>query len=391
MAKTPSLNPFDVWGSYIDAVSELGEFVAAPAPSNPIGAAIHGRMRDQCDDFSANPGNYAFQGPLNNYAMNAHCTPYWSDQGYDGPELDVPFTGGQCSKRYNFTVTTQASNQGSPIVTDIQIDGPVVGTQWNDGTSGSVIFGSTVGLIGSSNLSGSAIALPSGNNLSAVISGGVKWYRVGTFQSGTGDGSISAVNNGPTFGGADDCGDPEGEIGPGPNPAPDPGLGPDGRYTEGPDGKPILPMPEIPNPFGDPIQLPSIPLPEFGNPAWNPGSQPGDDPADPGVPGTSEDTGVGGEAEGEAPSGEELVGLSVEVLDTPVVPRLVGNSPGRPLFVGALYVFMGNDSGLELQDEGRVLEDGQFFFAERSSTRWKVYGAAGYNLRVTPYYRELPE
>jgi hypothetical protein len=108
-------------------------------------------------------------------------------------------------------------------------------------------------------------------------------------------------------------------------------------------------------------------------------------PGDVGSPGASEATGIGGEAEGEAPEGEVLVGLALDLVSAPPSPKLF--APG--VYRGAAYVFMGTDAGLDMDYAGSMLKDGSFIFAEKDNlTKWAVTANPGYNWSVTPFYRE---
>jgi hypothetical protein len=143
-------------------------------------------------------------------------------------------------------------------------------------------------------------------------------------------------------------------------------------------------MPEIPDPFGDPVQLPNFPLPRVDGPSLFPeDDQPPE--AEPGEPGTPETVGGDEEAEGEADEGELLTGVLVEVDSTPGFARTVQNV-STPTYIGACYVYLGWDGQLDLQPEGQFLVDGQFFAAVPGMTHWRVRSAVGYTLTITPYY-----
>jgi hypothetical protein len=364
--KSP-LSPLGVWGSYIDAVSEIGEFVKGSAPTNPVGAAIHGRMRAQCDQFSRGEGRWQFMGPASIYAMQQHCDPYLQDVGSGPPSLEenAPFTGGQCSgDDYNIFFDAYRTDIG-PSDTRTFFAGPLVGPI----ASIDAVQNGTQVVVSAENEAGQTVSNSTGFTSAPL-----------TITNGR----VVNIDN-P----ADDCGNLPGEpvVVPNPNPRPDPGLDPGDEPTEDPTGRPVLPMPELPNPWGDPIQIPSIPLPTFGGPQYEPSNDPSPGPGEPGDP---VDIPEGGEAEGTADDDEELVGVRLEFTTVPGRPRRPGNVIGSDLYVGAAYVFMGIDGqGLELQSEGTVIESGQFFFAERPADKWRVIAALGYAVKVTPYYREI--
>jgi len=109
----------------------------------------------------------------------------------------------------------------------------------------------------------------------------------------------------------------------------------------------------------------------------------------PGSPGGGGDTGVGGENEGSADEGEELVGVLVQILTAPLdANRFFNNS--ALIYRGACYVTMGYPGRLGLDMSGGTLESPQFFHAQqRGLTDYRVRANVGFNLRVTPYYRTL--
>jgi hypothetical protein len=109
-------------------------------------------------------------------------------------------------------------------------------------------------------------------------------------------------------------------------------------------------------------------------------------PGDIGEPGGSGATGPGGDTEGEAGEGEVLVGLKIEVLESP--PQ--ANQYVEGVFRGACYIYMGVEGNLDQDYGGSMLKSGQFFFAEKDNlTHWLVSANNGFNFSVTPYYREV--
>jgi len=116
----------------------------------------------------------------------------------------------------------------------------------------------------------------------------------------------------------------------------------------------------------------------------------GNDPVGgPGTSGGSGDTGAGGTEEGSADAGEELVGVLVQVLSAPEgANRFFNNS--ELVYRGAYYVAMGYPGRLGLDMSGGTAETLQFFHAQqRGLTDYRVRANVGFNLRVTPYYRNL--
>ena len=117
------------------------------------------------------------------------------------------------------------------------------------------------------------------------------------------------------------------------------------------------------------------------------GGGPTDGPVgDPGTPGTPVETDEDGEAEEEAPPDSVLVGLVIEILESP--PGASEFKPG--VFRGAAYIYMGTPGALDQDFGGSMIRSGQFFFAEKDNlTVWEVNANVGFRLRVTPYYREV--
>lgn len=364
--RTP-LSPIGVWGGFIDAVSELGDFVKDPAPSNPVGGAIHGRMRAQCDQFSRGEGRWKFMGPASIYAMEQHCTPYLEDQGSGPPELTEPdepwksYEGQDLTPYCGVRLRVFSYNFGAFSTVDV--------IEYSE-------------RVDPNNPANHVLDITYCNGNTGILN-----YIRSLNENKVSNITIQSTGVCPGCSGGDPLPPPEPVIGPNPNPRPDPGLDEDDEPTEDPTGQPVLPMPDLPNPWGDPIPLPSIPLPVFGGPRYEPSSDPSPDPGEPGDPVAIPE---GGEAEETAEEGQELVGIQLEFTTVPGNPRQPGNVIGPQLYIGGAYVFMGIDGqGLELQSEGRVIESGQFFFAERPADKWRVIAALGYAVRVTPYYREV--
>ena len=114
-------------------------------------------------------------------------------------------------------------------------------------------------------------------------------------------------------------------------------------------------------------------------------------PTTPGVSGSAEDTGLGGESDGEAPEGKELTGVLVAILASPVDANRFKNNSTQP-FRGAGYISMGYPGLLGVDPSGGVFSSPQFFHAQqRGLTAWRTSANLGFNLRTTPYYRDIPE
>jgi len=301
------------------------------------------------------------------------CKPYLVSIGAwpgDGT-LEVPFNGGQC-----------------PVVYEATLNGPPIPA----GTGQMVMRGTGP-------ISGICIfeVLPSGN------------YRLGL---ATASGCVREAASGQASvapsvydqwkitslvrldGQPDNCGNPPYD------------------YTDAP-GTPIDPGSDepvtIPGPYGDfnvnvsfsnsgdiiicPIDQPNVPCVSIPGPSEPKGPQnpvnPGPhSPDDQGEPGTPQVTGDGGAVDGEAPEGQVLVGVRLELVAA-VSPARPDPTPNGTFYRGAVYVYMGADGGLDLQPEGSIVKFPQFFFAPETSTKWSVVANLGYSVRVIPYYRQV--
>ena len=304
-------------------------------------------------------------GPASQYAMSQHCQKYLSDNGYSQPELSVPFSGGQCVGAPYTAGWTYLD--GSPFIFSASVIGPIT-------------------------------AMTATYSRPGPFSNVEYWYYRISHAGGVSEGesAVQPKDDAPgqivvfrTDGQPDNCGDPAPTVGPGPNPAPRTPFEPEEEPFDEPDTGPILPMPEIPNPFGDPISLPNLPIPRPGGEEYvePPSSKPST--PEPGTPGTPEETGGDGTSEGGDPD-QELVGVLVEALTIPESAREATNFPST-VYIGPCYVWLGLEDRLDLQPEAEYVRFPQFFYAPVPSTHWRVTARVGYNLRVTPYYREKVE
>lgn len=209
---------------FIREFDDLAESIAEPPQNRPIEKAIGEFGRTVCDRISANPQIYAptiLQSPL-----RAACQPYWDANNYDGPELVLPFTGGQCAGvPYGARYTYRQGVGGSPInytpssgqffnfnqtaygpISVIGVLGPGASTFCGNPGQGSFEFNgfTSAGVPRrfALNLAGSPCRTASG-----IIIEGLSFERL---TAGS------------------ECGDPPGTYEPGPNPAPDPGPLPPG-------------------------------------------------------------------------------------------------------------------------------------------------------------------
>lgn len=181
----------------------------------------------------------------------------------------------------------------------------------------------------------------------------------------------------------DTCGDRPGVWGPGNNPTGVPAPAP------------------IPSPPGMPWLFPGVNITlnpdgtitiSFGDGTAPVTIDPGSEPSFPSLPppgggtaGTPVATGPGGEASGDAPGGQMLWGVKVAITTAP--PSANQFAPG--IYRGVCYVYMGDANGLDNDTAGATMTSGQMVLAERDYlTKWRVVANAGYNLSVTPYYKD---
>jgi hypothetical protein len=80
-----------------------------------------------------------------------------------------------------------------------------------------------------------------------------------------------------------------------------------------------------------------------------------------------------------------LWGVKVAITTAP--PNANQFAPG--IYRGVCYVYMGDANGLDSDPAGATMTSGQMVLAERDYlTKWRVVANAGYNLSVTPYYKD---
>jgi len=362
----------------INAFDDLADTIANPPAGRPLKQAIGQAGRRYCDFVGARPKEaFGVSAPIS-ATIALLCKVYWDSQGYDAPVSAPPFEGGQCDGqlyigRYEYGSVSEPNSVAGEVI--FRARGPLsLGLQ--DAGSGA----------------------------------GVALYHRGAFPVNPGTGLYDCNQPfipdlvAPTFtltvnnsrngrmvalqpcGFVDNCGDPDSEFEPGENPPPTPTFPPGQEPGFDPDGQPFFFVPPIDNPIGgDPIDVPPQPDPDPTDPG-----PPGDDtPTDPGDAGDPEETGPGGESSGEAPDGSELTGVFVEIIDFPQNAARFQNNFRQP-FRGAGYIAMGWPNLLGVDMSGGVINLQQFFHAQqRGITAWRVTANIGFELRCTPYYREV--
>lgn len=362
--------PFGVLKGFLDLEEDVAEFIR-DGPATGIKGWARDRYRDRCNQFANLPGwARALGGPASG-TMRRLCTPYWDDNGWDGPEISPPLvSGGQCAGvSYDVTIRTR-SPDGTEFTPTIRLGDPGPIRIINDGTTVSC-EGAPEGFTAQPGYTYSRAGIPT--------------LSFGNY-CGVADPLISVVAV-RRDGQPDECGDqePDERLRPGPNPPPDPGPLPGPEPTDDPrdpTGPPLIPVPPFPDPIGGPtpIEGPDLfPEPDGDTPPVPP-------PGDVGEPGEPEEPDDGEEVGGCAPAGKVLTGLKVDFLAPPVG----GNEYAPGIYRGVCYAYMGTEVGLDHDPAGAMLRDGQFIFAEKDNlTCWALRPSQGYTLRVTPYYREV--
>lgn len=322
----------------------------------PLAAARQG-----CRRYADNPELYSGRRQAR---VERACRPYLDDIGYGTPpDIRKPFEGGQCPGTF-YTATLRFYNITTGAVTgDATFDG--------FGPVGIRAGGNQQPSPGSPTPPGTTYQ--PGRELTFNGVPRVSWD--GAFGIRPGAEVLSIV---PRSGEPDNCGDPPPDV-----------RGPVPPSNPGPVREPFNPSPDINididveiNPDGTinvDFGTGPVTIDPFGDEPSGGGGGGGI-----GDPGTPEETGPAGGAEGEAPEGQILTGLRINFVSPPVG----GNEYAPGVYRGVCYVYMGTADGLDHDPAGAMLRDGQFVYAEKDFlTRWSVSANRGYNLRVTPYYR----
>lgn len=396
MAATPEQNnsarrffrdrAVDVAGGWGEQVFNPGEFLRRDLSGGEIGPQIDQAIgRGFCRRWARTGKTGILPGRNAYYSSN--CRGYledigeWPGDGFAGPNLP----GGQCAGvGYSVNHTGTALNYPGPVEAPFDRTfsigfGPIVSQNFTSTQFGRVNNGVNIEFFdgpqpGAPKLS-SQFTYTSFDNQGrpTTVGGAVRIFR----------------NDGLP----DECGNQPAEYEPNPElpspappfepTAPNPWGGPDINLDIdiNPDGTINIDLPDFPGNPLDPID-PENPDPGGGDrpPALPPGDQ--------GNPGGSGTTGDGGEEEGEAPPGQVLVGLLLELITIPIGAKEFG--PG--IYRGPAWIYMGGDAGLDQDFAGSCLAETQFVNAEtENATKWRVRANIGYNIRVTPYYREVEE
>lgn len=336
-------------------------FLAGPAPTNLFSKLQWDIGRETCRRWAA--GKSVSILPQREAFLRDTCSPYISAAfgtiGTASAEPAVP--GGQCAGvAYSFDITRvdpNGVNLGNQSISCAALWYGPMGT-FRETVSAS---SENVGITGFF-----ASGLP----------------RKSTILSGGPGSRITLINFARCDGLADSCGTKPVTISPGPTstgvPAPAPLPSPPGFPW------PFPPVNISLNPDGT-INI------SFGDGTAPITIDPGTDPSFPSLPppgggtaGSPVGTGVGGEAAGDAPSGQMLWGIKVTITTAPANANQF--SPG--IYRGVCYVYMGDENGLDNDMAGATMASGQMVLAERDYlTKWRVVANDGYNLSITPYYK----
>lgn len=346
----------------LDSADDVAEFIAGPRPDNPISGPYHDYTRWVCDSYANVPvwlttAATVAGAPNVSLGMESVCGQYL---GIGSPLALPPFEGGQCPVVY--LVELFNDEDAGPPTASAFVTGPV-GQAYRTGPNALGFY--TWFVKGNPDVS----------------------FRTAFPEEEWAVDSVTRVDGLP-----DDCGNPAPVWRPSPDRPADPGPTPPGGGQPpvfDPDGNPTFNPGPIDTPFG-PVDHPPIDPFDPGDdsepeepdpyPPLPPGSQgDGDEP---------QDTGPDGEVEGEAPEGKVLVGLKIGLLTIPPSARPYTNSVYR----APCYIYMGGDAGLDQDYAGSMLRNNQFVFAEKPNlTKWLVSANTGWNIRVTPYYRDVEE
>ena len=358
------------------------DWLAGPAPSNPIGAMQHSMGRSACNSWARGEGSGI--PPRREALMRDTCQPYIESIGAmpENATWDSPWGGGQC------TGTVYSLSFGAGV--QDYLDGRELGAGSRPfGPSGGVVFAGPITSCRPVPRTFGDTGLPQSWNVEVKYgTGQTREVNINPTDiapvGGRTERRITSFNAQFTrvSGGADTCGDPPPE------------------WQAGRPGSNIPDPAPIPSPPGFDIPFPGVTVKlnpdgtiniDFGDGGPPLVVDPGTDPdapagSDPGTPesGTPGSTGEGGDDEGEAPPDKELWALKIDITEFPTRPNEY--APG--VYRGVCYVYMGDENGLDHDPAGAMLRDGQLVLAEREGlTKYRVTANLGYNLTVTPYWR----
>lgn len=367
-----------VLGLSVDVLSDRPNFIASTDSREPLSSAVRSLSQLNCRRWAA-ADKTNFSQRVNQGNANL-CGPYLESIGEkpDDGSIGPPFLGGQCCDGQYSIDYSGLDTSGNPV-------------------SGSFPF--TGRLLGSYEKSNQpAQPTKTAGIRRELCSGQVDELGIVTVFEGQPTG-FTFSDPVRTDGLPDDCGNIDDVVQPPATvtpttPVPDnitinlPGIGDVTVNLDlSPEGNPVICSGDfeacITVPIGGGDGQPGDPGGDGGN-----GGGGGPGPGDIGQPGDSENADGEGDAEGEAPDGQILVGVKINILATPPTPTKFTSVVNRAV----AYVYMGAGSELDLHTDGSMLRDGQFIFAEKDNlTSWRVTANTGYNLLVIPFYRDAEE
>ena len=363
-----------------DFLFDPAGFIADPEPPFITSRPAKAIARAACRSWARQTGEST--NPAADRLYSEVCGPYLDSigEGVEGGAIGPPFQGGQCPEVY----VAELRNFGPDgLPNGVQnffrrFRGPLTGfrTIPVEGNPGQVQL--QIGV--HSNL---LVASTCGS----VTGSGFRWVTLSTGPEGSTTRLI-----GLTPCGADNCGNPPPEY---ERPRPTITLPPiTPIFIDLPDIGPVEVNVNVDAEGLINVESPTlnveVNLPAPGTPDPMDGGEGGGVVPPPGTPGPQADTGNGGTAEGQAPEGQELVGVQVEILEFPIGANRFQNNLAEP-FRGIGYVRMGYPNRLAVDVSAGVVISPQFFLAPvRGLTNWEVRANVGFINRVTPFYRELP-
>ncbi len=311
-------NPFAVIQRIQEAENNVRDFIQN-GPDDGIGGYVRNQYRDRCDQFANVPEWAKRLASTSAGTFDRICKPYWDDNGNDGPVAEPPFTGGQCEcelYQIDFEVEGTSDQFGNPFSRDgtFKARGPIGSPFLTDDNS-------RFRVSARSNRAGIAAPNPS--------CGDPQDISVDAWGFPSADAELTTFTVTSLASEPGDCGDPEPELKPGPNPPTDPGPTPGPEPTDDPRGRPfpIIPIP----PFEDPVFGPQTFDDDDDEPTDTPGNPSGGDglPGNPDAVGDEAGSTAGGDDGGDfdfgpPPEGRIWVGALLQA----TVDLRLGNIPG---------------------------------------------------------------
>lgn len=311
----------------VNGLDELSGLIANPPADRPVAAAIGNTGRKVCDAYA----NVELAAPLlfgpTSTAIDLVCKPYFDGEGFDGPQNETPFQGGQCAAPYRLIVgawTATIQNCPQPQF--------MVNQNFAQAVQASNLAGPITGIELIKDLNNACG--PRRFRVMVTTATGPQTFLI--TQTGSVDDFIASGS--PSFSlerqdGPDNCGNPPGELVPGQNPPPSPGPFPQGQEPGvDPTGQPFFFIPDIEIPGFDPLPLDDEPL--GGAPGGGAATPAGGDglPGDPDAIGDEAGEVTGGEDGeeidfGEPPEGRIWIGCIIETSSIAAVGNIAGTGP----------------------------------------------------------------